>query len=295
MKPSHRVRRGSIGGYRNTSVGGGLSGPMKTHQLTVYPGGCDLDSNSGNNYYCFIYPKCQGVTTEQYQTILRTIAWSSGRMYAGRVLWVVYSVKPIAGAYPGNLLNFHNHPNFGGWEPDNSTGVSPIRLAWFNSGLQLFLNAEGARSGNYNPRQVLTNSEMLAFRNSGTWLDLVMKIDIYDYPNGRIKVWVQGENTPRLDTGGVRTYWPSQTAYTLWNGIYMPDGTCVPETTTIQEVIPRLGRTLQEAQENGVLNTITEVAEHGSVYRSNHSVDAYVHSEIASRDASTFLIGSGLS
>ena len=276
---------------------------LHTHRLQVNPGGTDPDSGAGNNY-CFSYAKFASATALNFNTgHPRTIAWAAGHLYTGRKLFVLWSWKPVQGRLPGRVLNFHTHPNFGGWEPDNSTGVSPIALDWFGdqvfgdgaSGLVLWAQSEGARLGYGSARYhwtVFTIAEMDAALAAGTWLDIVLEIDIGTYPNGRVQCWAGGSNTPKFDTGQISTQWPSQTAYSLWESIYNSTGLSVVH---IADYVPaRIGRTLAEALADGVDTPISEVTVIGSVLKTNPAVSNYTHSVIASRTTDQFNLPSSL-
>lgn len=253
------------------------------------------------NIYQFCYPKYSSPKTEQYQSVLRTVAWATGRLYEGRKMWVLYSWTPLSGLLQGRLLNFHCHPNFGGYEPDNSTGVSPIAIDLFGSsnyasaaqgtinGMLLIGDAEGGRTGVYNKRwQIFSYAEMQAALTNGTRLDLVLEVDI-GYTNGRVKVWRQGVDTPIVDTGLIATHWPSQQAYAVWDGMYNSNGNAGFQKARV--TAPRIGRTLAEA----LLDIpATEVALDGGVDPNNNSILRHSRTVVTSLDDSAFLMPASL-
>jgi len=243
---------------------------LHRHRLTVQPGGTDPDSGAGNNY-CFCWGKFRSATTRYVNDgHPRTIAWGSGELYSARNLVVLWRLLPELGTSPGRMLNFHTHPNYGGWTPDNSTGVSPIALDWFGSsvydgvsGLLLSAQSEGARIGwGYRYHwQLLTVAELAALASSGVAADIRLDITIGAGTAGRVVGYVNG--TQKFDTGGIQTQWPSQTAYSLWEGIYNSNG--VPTTQRMVLTSAQVGRTLVEAQ----ADVPTEAAVIGSVLKSN--------------------------
>lgn len=295
---------GTIAQTKTITVASGSS-PLQTDRVSVATGGCDFNSNSGNNNYSYCYQYYNSSTTENYGGGVhgRTIAWSSGHLYTGLKAWVLYSFRPVAGRLPGRILNFHCHPNFGGYEPDNSSGVSPIALDWFgdqvfglgNSGLVLWGQAEGARTGNYNNAKwtIMSVAEMDAAIANGTRIDLVLEVDIGVTPTpAGVRVYAQGENTPRVDQR-IRTQWPSQTGYSLWQGIYNSNG--ISTTHTIDQAPCRIGRTVAEALADGVTYPITQTGVDGSTLKgSSGATPVYTVTSTTPFDAASFNLPSSL-
>ena len=276
---------------------------LHTHRFQVEPGGTDPNSGAGNNY-CFAWGGFNSQTTLQAGNNDRTIAWSSGNLYTGLKIFALWSWKPVQGRAPGRVLNFHNHPNFGGWEPDNSNGVSAIALDWLAdrvwdngvNGLVLSLQAESTRIDQYSKKwQVYSVAEMDAAIAAGTWLDIVLEIDIGIHPNGRVQCWAGGADTPKFDTGPVSTRWPSQTGFALYDGgMYNSSGLTAYGTHIMESVPARIGRTLAEALQDGVNWPITETHVWGSMLKTNPTVPNYTHTVIASRTTEQFVLPASL-
>lgn len=265
-----------------TTVGQQTSTDLHTHRLEVDPNSTDPNSGAGNNYQ-FVWGKFQSPSTEG--SAEREIVWAPGHKYEGRKVFVLWSFKPIQGRSPGRMLNFHTHPNWGGWEPDNSNGVSSIALDWFGDtvydgeppGMTITLENHDGGKGHYN---VIPVSTLDAAMQNGTWIDVQLEINLNTYANGGgVKAWVNGSVNPTVDVKA-GTVWPSQTGMYLWEGMYNSSGTNV--TNAGEFMAARVGRTLEEATSD----TPTEVSVLGSISKFGGGV-SYRHIPTGTRNTST--------
>lgn len=303
--------RSEVGGGGGGGGGGG-TGPLPTVRLTTDVGG--TDGPSGDNTYCYIYPTYDEPTMQHITNNPSVIGWDAGDLYAlGGTVWVVKSLKIVQGRIPGRLFNFHNCPVRPNWltSPHVSGGVSVMAIDWkgntgsndgvggaYVGGMRLYL--EG--NGQYGPKafMIMSDAEMDAARVAGTWIDVVMKIKIATDGTGSVKIWVQGENTARVDVTGCRTAWQldhgigPQTGWALWTGIYNSAGIDVKHI--VDMIPPRVGHTLAEALKVGVDPDfpVTLADIQGSTYKVGGG-QAWTYTSLTSRDASDVAIGASVS
>lgn len=263
----------------SVSVSGSES---QVYHLEVAPG--SYDPASGVNNYEYVWAKFQSSTTEGNDD--REIIWSPGHKYAGHKLWVLWSWKPVAGENPGRVLNFHTDPHQGGWEPDNSHGVSSLALDWGagqpghdeEPGLVVTLENQGPGKKHYT---ILPDSAVIDAMRNNRWIDITMEIDLGTGSAGGVRIWVNGRSTPVVNAR-VGTIWPSQTGFYLWEGIYTSS---LRNEAEAGDYLPaRVGTTFQEAVND---TNISLVGIQGSLYKSNNK-DAYTGAQTGTRSLSDF-------
>ena len=261
---------------------------------TIQPDSETDPGNTHSNIWSYQSSQTTKVVSSPYHA--RTIAWGAGELYEGRDLWVLYSFRPISSRDPYVMLNIHNHPSYGGWldEPHRATGVSAWFISWRPSrGLCLESNAH-----NWTANQILTNAQMETAEANGDWIDLVIYCNIQTTTTGALKVWLNGAETPVLDLQNYRTAWElnnglgPQTAYSMWSGMYNDQSQNMTQNETMEWVTPRVGRTFDEALQDGVDWAITEEGLTGSYVTADPSIH-YLH-ESFTRDSSLFLYPASL-
>lgn len=275
----------------------GVSGPLHTHRLLCNPGGTDTSDNDGN-HRDFVYAYFQRHYTLDFSGI-GSIVWAPGHLYEGRDMWFLWSFKPVSGAFPGRMLNFHNHPAYGGWIPAGGGDDSSFAIDWDGAtqrvgsegdgtstpidGLLLCMEHNGAIRG-FKKAKLYSHSQMLAFAAAGTWLDFVAQVRIHDSA-GFVKVWAQGNDTPIVNINPAGTCWANQTGFLMYEGMYRPNWF---PSQQVHEFVPmRVGRTLPEALADGTTYPIVETNVEGS-YTSYGGSPNFTHTVLTSRDASQF-------
>ena len=280
-----------------TPPGAGV-GALHTHRLVVNSGGTDSSDNNGN-HLDFAYAYFNRRWAYDYGGI-SSIVWAPGHLYEARNLWFLWSFRPVAGGYPGRMLNFHNHPAFGGWIPAGGGDDSALALDWHGSasysgyegdgtptpvtGLILQMEHNGAIRG-FKKRQIFSNAQMLAKQGGTEWIDIVGQV--YIHPSaGSIKLWVNGADTPVVDINPAGTCWDNQTGFLMYEGIY-GGANWLPSQQTHEFTPMRHGRTLAEAIACGTTDPITETGVGGSD-QYYEGPPNYTHTVITSRNASQF-------
>lgn len=267
------------------------------HKLTVQPNSYDPSSGGPTeNSYAFCYPKGKGDNTNPSRND-RSIAWSSGKQYTGRVACVHHFFRINQGQTPGRLLNFHTDSLEGGWAPAGSA-VSSIAFDWKNgstfsdapgvNGLVLVLEANSV-NGQYH-FQVLSDAEMVS--RMGQWIHLYIEIGLQETSTGYVKVWVDGEATPRVDLTNVRTVWTNQTGVLLWAGIYNSAG--ISSTHEVDCILPQAGWDWPTCLADGISTSIVELTVDGSYSKSNPSTPTHTHTTFTAPDDSTWPIPAAL-
>lgn len=261
---------------------------LHTHRLEVDANSYDPSSGTAStNNYQFVWGKFQSPSTEG--SAEREIVWAPGHKYEGRKAYVVWSFKPVQGRKPGRMLNFHTHPQWGGWTPDNSSGVSSIALDWFGdtiyegnpAGLSITLENHVTGKGHYTLVPVSVLDDAMA---NGKWIDIVLEIGLNTSSNGGyIKGWVNGNDTPAVNVSNIGTVWPSQTGVYLWEGMYNSSG--AGETNRAEFVPARVGRTLDEALNDNP----TEFTIDGSYSKSNNQ-PSFRHISTGTRSTGLFML-----
>lgn len=283
-----------------TSGGGGSgTGPIHTHRLLVNPGGTDSSDNDGN-HRDFVYAWFRRQFAYDHGGI-DSIVWAPGHLYESRELWFLWSYKFIQGTFNGRLLNFHNHPAFGGWVPSGGGPDSAMAIDYNGpqqftgyegngtstpvDGLLMHLEHNGAVRGFKNV-QIFSHAQMQGFAAAGTWLDIVGHIHIHDSA-GSVTIWAQGNSTPVVDVNPAGTIWANQTGYLMYEGMY-GGGIWLPNQQVAEFQPMRFGRTLAEAISVGTTYPVVETAIAGSTVGYNGPPN-YTHTVLSPpRDASAF-------
>lgn len=182
----------------------------------------------------------------------RVVRWGPGGLYAGsRRTYALFGFRLLEG-YPGRMYDFHTQPNdVGGWAPPCSGGVAPIAIDYSRSSSGLVIQAEpenngcDAGSGNYR-FPIFTPAEIEARRGKWVWLWAEITWGRRELATkGALKVWVAGEDQPRVNVSGINTQFRGQNQITFWEGVYHGRGS---PTASVVEIAPtRFGRTPEEA------------------------------------------------
>jgi hypothetical protein len=184
-----------------------------------------------------------------------TIRWESGGRYAGsQMTYMVLGFRVVSGS-PGRMFDGHTHPADApwGWTPPGSNGVAPFAIDWFRgSGRGLEYVAEPndwpTGTGRYH-FQILTDREVDARTGQWIWLWVEIVWGRRDLSvKGAARIWIAGEDRPRVDVSGINTHWPGEGMVTFWAGTYWNTG--APKLSVIDVAAPRFGRTPKEAYED---------------------------------------------
>lgn len=213
-----------------------------------------------------VYPV--GQTAGDKQSVLR---WESGGLYATtKKAYLRKAFRFVTGS-PGRLWNFHSAPADApdGWNQQGIDGsyvslVSAVAIDWkegasyadpagAQSGMVLVLepnergSSRGSPYGNRTHWPILSDAECIAARTSGALITVTMELT-WGFPDsvppGAAKVWVNSENTPRVDVSGVATQWLNQGLQTVWEGGYAYPG--FTSQCVIDHVAYQTGRTAAE-------------------------------------------------
>ena len=185
----------------------------------------------------------------------RVIRWASDGVYSERRTYAVFGFRLDTGA-PGRMYDWHTQPNdVGGWTPPCSGGgVAPLAIDYWGDARGLHAVAEpensgcSGGSGNYH-FQILSQSEAEARRGQWIWLWADITWGRRDLgTKGALKIWVAGEDSPRVNVSGINTHWPGQQMVTFWEGAYY--SSLSPRTNIVEIAATRFGRTPQEAYED---------------------------------------------
>jgi hypothetical protein len=198
-----------------------------------------------------------------------TIRWEPGGLYGvTRKTYMLLGHRVIRGT-PGRMTAGHNQPADApyGWTPltapppdGQGNGVSPFAIDWFGNSAhrgytvtvepELAWSGSGG-SGNYHYR-LFTEDEAEARRGEWTWLwvEIVWgRKDGSTTQPGSLRIWVAGEDTPRVNAPNINTHWYGQGMLTFWECTYWFGGTAqgMTENSVVEVAGPRFGRTPQEA------------------------------------------------
>jgi hypothetical protein len=188
------------------------------------------------------------------------IRWESGGKYAStHETFMVLGFRLVQGA-PHRMFDGHQTPADSpwGWSPPAYPGDGPcvcpspfaIDYQGDSRGLQYVAEANNYPSGTYH-WQILSQSEMEARRGQWAWLwvDIVWgRRDDSSGPPGSVKIWVAGEDTPRVNVSNINTRWVEEGMITFWSSQYWSNGAPAAEITDV--AAPRFGRTPQQAYED---------------------------------------------
>lgn len=193
-----------------------------------------------------------------------TIRWEPGGKYAStRRTHHILGFRVTSGS-PGRMFDWHTHPGDEpyGWTPPAypggpRTGVAPAAIDWFRgSGRGLEYVAEPndwpSGTGKYHFR-ILTDQEMDARVGQMVWLWVEITWGRIDGASpatgpGRVRVWLAGEDTLRVDTGSINTHYPGQGMVTFWTGTYWNNG--APGQSVVDIAGPRVGLSGRAAYED---------------------------------------------
>jgi hypothetical protein len=187
----------------------------------------------------------------------RIIRWASDGIYSSRKTYAVFGFRLVEGV-PGRMYDFHTQPNdVGGWAPPcNPYRIAPLAIDYWGVhsewGLIAVAQPEESGctggSGKYH-FEILSQSEIEARRGQWVWLWAEITWGRRDIgTKGALKVWVAGEDTPRVNVSGINTHWPDEEMVTFWEGQY--DSTGADRTNVVEIAATRFGRTPQEAFED---------------------------------------------
>jgi hypothetical protein len=198
-----------------------------------------------------------------------TIRWEPGGRYAAtRKTYMLLGHRVISGT-PGRMTDGHNLPADEpyGWTPltapppqGQANGVSPFAIDWFagpgHRGYEAVVEPEIAwsgsgGSGNYHYR-LFTEAEAEARRGQWIWLwvEIVWgRKDGSTTRPGSLRIWVAGEDAPRVNVPNINTHWYGQGMLTFWECSYWYGGTehGMTQNSVVEVAGPRFGRTPQEA------------------------------------------------
>lgn len=269
-----------------------MATPIHTHRLKMTAG--TYAPNEGT--YSFVWAQSTSATTQIIGPAYRTIGWGPGDNFQGRKVWVLWRYRPHIGRIPGRVLNFHNHAQGPTWWPDGNTshGVSTVAIDWKGdnthdggkSGLMLSLEAHDGEA-----KWVLASvAEMDAcIANTNTWLDTIWEINVQETATGYVRIWVNGENTPRVNAQNVKTCWVNQTRWMLYEGMYDSGSTASDHSG---DYVPaRIGRTFSEAVKDGYPTSVggTPITTDVDFYSSG-----YTHETLTPFDLDTFRVPASL-
>ena len=261
------------------------------HRIEVQPGGRDPTSTNPDNRYCFGWAAFASRTRTVHKGNPSMIAWRPGDLYEHKRLFIRWRWYPGQGQVPGVMLNPHNpgDPAYGGWEPENSSGVSAWAIEYFGSTVRpngasgLILRLQCQPSANRHFTLALP-PEVEAVRLAGGHFDIALALDITDGFDGDFDAAVNGIWRQRLSN--VKTCWKGQLAYWPYEGSYNSTG--VPELQTNGFIPAGYGRTPAEALADGADWPIEEKALWGAVQRSNPSLPAWKHVPLPDMNPATF-------
>jgi Bacterial Ig domain/Fibronectin type III domain len=191
-----------------------------------------------------------------------TIRWEPGGHYgAGQKTYMLLGHRVIEGS-PGRMQEGHTQPADApyGWTPlafpgGPPTGVAPFSVDWFKGsgrGFEVVVepNDFPAGTGTYHFR-LFTDAEMEARRGQWIWLwvEIVWGRGDDSAPRqGSLRVWVAGEDSPRINVSGIKTHWFGEGMVTFWEATYWFGGNS--QRSVVEHAGPRFGRTPQEAYED---------------------------------------------
>jgi len=181
------------------------------------------------------------------------LMWSEGgggpgpALYEGKKLFALMGYRMIDG-WPGRSFDGHNQPSDKplGWNYGGS--VSPFAIDLHNNiDRGVHYSVEPMSPNNHNTIVPVAEAEQR--RNTWTWLWTEMGLGRRDEPPaGYCKIWVAGEDTPRVNLTNIDTYWGGQHQWTWWDGAYYNSG--FPFDCVVEVAATRFGRTPKECYED---------------------------------------------
>ena len=229
----------------------GAGTALPTRAVTLPPG--------GHRYWLMHNSSTTQVVGDEAPDQHRVIRWGAGGLYAStRRTYAVFGFKLLQGS-PGRMYNWHTQPNdVGGWTPPCAGGgVSPLAIDYWDDSRGLMMVAEpeddgcSGGSGSYH-FPILSQSETEARRGQWVWLWAEITWGRRDLATkGALKVWVAGQDTPRVNVSGINTHWPQEEMVTFWEGEYHCS-TCSGQSDThaVEIAATRFGRSPQEAYDD---------------------------------------------
>jgi hypothetical protein len=170
---------------------------------------------------------------------------------------MVLGFRMISG-YPGRMLNGHTTTKDGhGWDGYCSFGISPWAIDYWGNANGLTYSAQAEEDstcpdGNHKEvKIIMSQAEMEAKRGQWIWLWVET---VWGHngivPDGSTRIWVAGEDTPRINKVNINTIPPGMGMLMFWVGQY--HHCCVANETpsTTETAAPRFGRTPREAYED---------------------------------------------
>ena len=182
----------------------------------------------------------------------RVIRWGPGGLYSEtRRTYAVFGFRLLEGS-PGRMYDFHTQPaDVGGWFPPCSNGVAPLAIDYQGDarGLRASVQPEDngcdGGSGKYH-FPIFTQAEAEARRGQWVWLWAEIIWGRRDLgTKGALKIWVAGEDRPRVNVSGINTHYRAQNQITFWEGMYHVKGS--RGTSAVEIAASRFGRTPEEA------------------------------------------------
>jgi chitodextrinase len=174
-----------------------------------------------------------------------------------RKTYMLFGFRLISG-YPGRMLNGHTvpHDRPGGWSNWCTKGISPWAIDYWGdtSGLTYSPQAEKDSTcpdgGHQSVITIIPTMEMEARRGQWIWVWVETVWGHHGItPNGSTRIWVSGENTPRVALSDINTHPPGMGMLSFWTGHYHCQ-TCAPQADTLEMAAPRYGLTPKATYED---------------------------------------------
>lgn len=233
------------GGSKSETRREGAASELTTRSVTV---------PSGSTAYWLVHdsPTTQVHGDGLARSQRRIVRWGPGGLYAStRRTYALFGFRVVTGS-PGRMYDFHTQPgDVGGWFPACSNGVAPLAIDYRGDSRGLTIAAEPEDSGCSGGRGkyhfgILSQTEMEARRGQWIWLWAEITWGRREFATkGALKVWVAGEDAPRVNVSGINTHYRDQNQITFWEGIYHGKGS--RGTSAVEIAATRFGRTPEEA------------------------------------------------
>jgi hypothetical protein len=183
-------------------------------------------------------------------------------IYSGtRKTYMLFGFKLLTG-FPGRMLNGHTvpHDQPGGWSNWCTKGISPWAIDYQGDARGLNYTPQAERDstcpdgGHQQTITIMSKEEMEARRGQWSWLWVETVWGHFGGPiDGSTKIWVAGEDTPRVNLSNINTHAPGMGMLAFWVGHY--HGHCQgcppdPKSDTLDMAAPRFGLTPRAAYES---------------------------------------------
>jgi hypothetical protein len=197
-------------------------------------------------------------STISWDAVQQDIGGSVGIYSVTRKTYMLFGFKLIS-SFPGRMLNGHAHPydQPGGWDKWCSKGVSPWAIDYWGDakGLQYVAQAERDSTcpdgGHQETITILSQAEMEARRRQWVWLWVET---VWGHngitPDGSTRIWVAGENAPRVAKFNINTMAPNMGLLAFWTGHYRHKPILNQEASSLDMAAPRYGLTPKAAYES---------------------------------------------